>query len=34
MKGGEIHVNGEIEGLGEDIKGGRIYHKGKLIVNK
>jgi hypothetical protein len=33
MKGGEIHVYGEIGDI-EDIEGGRIYHKGKLIVDK
>lgn len=32
MTGGEIHVMGEIEGIGE-VEGGRIYHKGKLIVD-
>jgi hypothetical protein len=33
MIGGEIHVNGEIESLGTVIRG-RIYNKGKLIVDK
>jgi hypothetical protein len=33
MNGGEIHVNGKIEGLGSPNKG-RIYHNGKLIVDK
>jgi glutamate synthase domain-containing protein 3 len=33
MEGGEIHVYGKIGGLG-DVKRGKIYHKGKLIVDK
>jgi hypothetical protein len=33
MEGGEIHINGEIGSFG-DIKHGKIYHKGKLIVDK
>jgi formylmethanofuran dehydrogenase subunit C len=33
MRGGQIHVDGEIVGMG-DVVGGRIYHKGKLIVEK
>jgi hypothetical protein len=33
MLSGEIHVNGEIESLGKPVRG-RIYHKGKLIVDK
>jgi hypothetical protein len=33
MEGGEIHVDGEKGGEGI-VKGGKIYHKGKLIVNK
>jgi hypothetical protein len=33
MEGGEIHIEGEYESLG-DIERGRIYHKGKLIVDK
>jgi hypothetical protein len=44
MTGGEIHINGNVyqdaelirsieENVGE-VKGGRIYHKGKLIVDK
>lgn len=32
MKGGEIHVNGDRGYLGIHIKGGNIYHRGKLIV--
>jgi hypothetical protein len=35
MKGGEIHINGGNTILSTPhIKGGRIYHKGKLIVEK
>jgi formylmethanofuran dehydrogenase subunit C len=33
MVGGEIHVYGEIESIGK-VTVGKIYHKGKLIVNK
>jgi hypothetical protein len=33
MKGGEIHVDGEIGSIG-DVAHGKIYHKGKLIVDK
>jgi len=32
MKGGEIHLNGDYEGLSNSISGGNIYHKDKLIV--
>ena len=31
--GGEIHVDGDYITLG-DIKGGKIYHKGKLIIDR
>jgi hypothetical protein len=34
MKGGEVHFNGDYEGISDEIKGGKIYHKGKLIVDK
>lgn len=34
MSGGEIHVNGNIGRISNRIIGGRIYHKGKLIVDK
>jgi hypothetical protein len=34
MKGGKIVVEGEIAGIGEDIVHGRIYHKGKLVLEK
>ena len=34
MKGGEIHLNGDCGKIATDIQGGRIYHKGKLIVDK
>ena len=34
MMGGEIHLEGDYKSLDEDIKGGKIYHKGKLIVDK
>jgi hypothetical protein len=33
MKGGEIHVYGDIGSVG-DVVQGKIYHRGKLIVNK
>jgi formylmethanofuran dehydrogenase subunit C len=33
MEGGEIHLEGGYESLGE-VKGGRIYHKGKLIAGQ
>ncbi|MEW6035053.1 MAG: hypothetical protein AB1529_00430 [Candidatus Micrarchaeota archaeon] len=33
MQGGEIHLNGEFESIGNVISG-RIFHKGKLIVDK
>jgi formylmethanofuran dehydrogenase subunit C len=33
MYDGEIHIGGELGELG-DIKGGRIFHKGKLMVGK
>ncbi len=34
MAGREIHVGGEIESVSDSILGGRIYHKGRLIVDK
>ncbi|NYZ74133.1 hypothetical protein H0O00_03245 [Candidatus Micrarchaeota archaeon] len=34
MRGGEIHIEGSIEEIATDIKHGKIYHKGKLIVDK
>jgi len=34
MRGGAIHVEGHYEKLGGGIKGGKIYHKGVLIVGK
>jgi hypothetical protein len=34
MEGGEIHLLGEVGSVSENISGGRIYHKGKLIVDK
>jgi formylmethanofuran dehydrogenase subunit C len=33
MIGGEIHVEGAIGSIG-NIRNGKIYHKGKLIVDK
>jgi formylmethanofuran dehydrogenase subunit C len=33
MREGEIHIHGKMGRIG-DVKGGRIYHKGKLIVDK
>jgi hypothetical protein len=32
MTGGTIHLNGDYKSLSDDIHGGDIYHKGKLIV--
>jgi hypothetical protein len=32
MNGGEIHLNGDYGTIPKDIKGGNIYHKGKLII--
>jgi len=34
MKGGEIHLNGDYESLSNKIEGGKIYHKGELILEK
>jgi formylmethanofuran dehydrogenase subunit C len=34
MKGGEIHIDGDFMGLSDDIEHGKIFHKGKLIVDK
>ena len=34
MKGGEIHLNGDYVSISEHIFGGRIYHKGELLVDK
>jgi hypothetical protein len=34
MRGGEIHLEGDCSGLSGSIVGGRIYHKGNLIVDK
>lgn len=34
MKGGEIHLLGDYESISNDIEGGKIYHKGKLIWSK
>ena len=34
MGGGEIHIEGDCKGLSEQIEGGKIYHKGVLIVDK
>ena len=31
MKNGQIHLEGKYESLASNIKGGKIYHKGKLI---
>jgi len=31
MKGGEIHIEGDYERLANNIKGGRIFHKGQQI---
>lgn len=32
MRGGEIHLMGDFENIGYAIRGGRIYHKDKLIL--
>ena len=34
MEGGEIHVHGKIESIAENLKHGRIFHKGSLIFEK
>lgn len=34
MDGGEIHLHGSHPGIPENIKGGRIYHRGKLMAGK
>jgi hypothetical protein len=34
MKGGEVHLHGDYPGIGRSILGGKIYHKGKLIIDK
>jgi hypothetical protein len=34
LSGGEIHIEGDYWGISDEITGGRIYHKGKLIVDK
>jgi len=34
MKDGEIHLQGDYVTLAGDIKGGKIYHKGKLIFGR
>ena len=34
MKGGEIHLDGDYMSIAEDIEHGKIFHKGKLIVDK
>jgi len=33
MKGGEIHLEGDYESIAEKLEKGKIYHKGKLIVD-
>jgi hypothetical protein len=33
MEGGDIHINGDIGSIG-NVKGGKIYHIGKLVVDK
>jgi hypothetical protein len=33
MRGGEIHVHGKIASLG-DVKNGKIFHEGKLVVDR
>jgi hypothetical protein len=34
MTGGEIHLDGDSFGLPKDIRGGKIFHKGRLILDK
>jgi formylmethanofuran dehydrogenase subunit C len=34
MRGGEIRYEGKYQRLPDTFKGGKIYHKGKLIVDK
>jgi hypothetical protein len=32
MTGGEMYINGDYESISRSIRGGNIYHKGKLII--
>jgi len=34
MKAGKVHLYGTYEGLSKYLRGGQIYHKGKLIFDK
>jgi hypothetical protein len=34
MRGGEIHIQGDLEGISYAFQRGKIFHKGKLIVDK
>jgi formylmethanofuran dehydrogenase subunit C len=34
MKGGEIHVEGDSAAIARNVRGGKIFHKGELIVDK
>jgi hypothetical protein len=34
MQGGEIHLMGDYESISKEVQDGKIYHKGKLIVDK
>jgi formylmethanofuran dehydrogenase subunit C len=34
MRGGEIHLMGDFTSIGDNVRGGRIYHKGKVIAGK
>ena len=34
MEGGEIHINGDYESISDEFEHGKIFHKGKLIVDK
>jgi hypothetical protein len=34
MNGGEIRIEGKIESISNSVEHGKIYHKGKLIVDK
>ena len=34
MRGGEIHLNGTYKWISRLVDGGKIFHKGKLIVDR
>lgn len=34
MQGGEIHLNGDYMSISDNVKGGKIFHKRKIILQK